>query len=313
MQAKVSQILVTFLLLAGISRAAELTESHEWLVGDAPIIKVNTFNGSIRVERADAGRVQLDLQAQASGENADRWLEKISVKANPFGAGLVVSVQQTGSGVEFGSGVAPQRQLDLVLRVPPQCSLDLTSEAGTIEVDDDLQGNMRVRVSTGTIALGRVLGSVTAITGSGDLVIARTTGDLIARSHHGNLQIGTVMGWAELRADHGSIDVVNSFGGMLAESVRGDIKAGMSRQVSANSHLHASAGDVIVGVDPESSLNVNATSSWGRVRSALEWEVVSGKSTKKRLQGERNGGGALLALKASGGNVKINSVPTYGM
>ncbi len=313
MQTKAPTILAALMLVAGFSRAAERTESHEWLVGDAPIIKVEAFKGSIRVERAESGRVQFELNARASGDNAGQWVDRIAVKANPFGAGLVVSVKQAGWGVEFGSGTAPQRHVEMVLRVPPLCNLDLKSEVGSIEVADDIEGNMRARVSTGNIFFGRVKGSVTAVTRSGNVVIARTTGDLDARSHFGDLQIGTILGWAELRADHGNIDVMNSFGGLSAEAVRGDITAGMSRRVSANSSLKSAAGNIVVDVDPESPLTVQAAASWGRIQSEIDWEVAQGKSTKNRLHGERNGGGPLLALKASGGDVRINGVPTFGM
>ena len=73
--------------LTGAVSAAERVESHEWLVGDAPIIKVEAFKGTIRVEPAESGKVELSLEAQASGRNAERWLERLTVKASPFGGG----------------------------------------------------------------------------------------------------------------------------------------------------------------------------------------------------------------------------------
>lgn len=313
MQIKLLPILAAILVTVSAAAAIERVEQHEWLVGDAPIIKVETFHGSIRVESSASGRVELDFQARADGDQAEKWLDRITVQADPFGAGLVVRVKQTGWGIEFGSGELPQRQLNLVLRVPARSNLDLKSDSGNIEVADDIEGNMRARVSTGDIYFGRVIGSVTAFTQSGDLVIARTSGDLNARSQFGDLRIGTVMGWADLRADHGNIDVVNSHGGLTAESVKGDIKAGMSRRVTADSQLKASAGDVRVDVDPESALQVAAVSSWGKVYSGLNFEQSETNSAASRLSGNLNGGGPLLSLKAQGGNVTIKSVSTYGM
>ncbi len=313
MQFQVPYILAALLVSTGVSAAVERIEAHAWLVGDAPIIKVETFHGSIRVEKSASGRVELDLRAHASGDRAEKWLNKIAVQASPFGAGLAVRVKQEGWSVEFGSGALPLRNLDLVLRVPARCNLDLKSDTGNIEVADDLEGNMRARVSTGNIYFGRVVGSVTAVTRSGDLIIAGTSGDLTARSYLGDLHVGTVMGWADLRADHGNIDVVNSYGGMSVESVRGDIKAGMSRQIAADSWLKAAVGDIVVDVDPESSVQIAANSSWGKVHSALDFQGMEANAKASRLQGERNGGGPLLSLKADGGDIKIKSVSTYGM
>jgi DUF4097 and DUF4098 domain-containing protein YvlB len=312
MQAKFSILLSAMLLAVGASGAVERVEKHQWLVGDAPIVKVETFHGSIRVERSESGRVELGLRAQASGQRAENWLNQIEVQASPFGAGLVVQVKQRGWSVEFGSGEASRRELDLVLRVPARCNLDLKSDLGRIEVADDIEGNMRARLSTGDIYFGRVIGSVTAVTRSGDLIIARTSGDLNARSHFGNLHIGTIMGWAELRADHGNIDVANSYGGLSAESVKGDIKAGMSRQITADTRLKASVGDVWVDLDPESALQVAAVSSWGQVHSALDFESAA-ERTDTQLQGSLNGGGPMLSLEAEGGDVRIKAVSTYGM
>ena len=313
MQASLSYTLAAILVSVGAAAAVERVETHAWLVGDAPIIKVETFHGSIRVESAESGRVELDLLTQASGDRAEQWLDRVTVQANPFGAGIVVRVKQAGWGVEFGAGGQALRDVDLVLRVPVRCNLDLKSDSGSIEVADDIEGNMRARVSRGDIYFGRVIGSVTAETRAGDLVVARTTGDLSARSHFGDLRVGTVMGRANLRADHGNIDVVNSSGGLKAESVMGDIKASMSRRVSADSQLKASAGDVWVDVDPESALHIAATTRWGRVHSTLLFDANVGETKASKLRASLNGGGPLLSLQASGGDVKIKSVNTYGM
>jgi len=313
MQAKVPQLITAMVLLAGFSYAAERSESHEWLVGDAPIIKVEAFKGSIRVERAEAGRVQMDLIARATGDKAEAWLDRIRVKATPFGAGMVVAVKQTGWGVEFGSPARVLRELELVLRVPERSNLDLKSEVGSIEVDDDILGNLRARVTTGNIYFGRVQGSVTAIIQSGDVVIGRTSGDLTARSSIGDIRVGTVLGRADLKADHGDIEVMNSFGGLTAEALRGNIKAGMGRRVVADTSLKAGVGDVVVDIDPDAPLTLDAGASWGEVQSEVEWDTAHAEASKTRLRGERHGGGPLLALKARGGDVRINDVPTYGM
>lgn len=313
MSAKLLPILAASILSIVSVSAAERVETHSWLVGDAPIIKVETFKGTIRVEPAASGKVELALEAQASGRNAEQWLERLSVKASPFGAGLVVAVKHASWGVDFSTDHHPTRDITLVLRVPQPCTLDLKSEFGHIEVADEFRGNTRARVSTGDIFIGRVNGSVNAVTQSGNVIISRASGDVTARSHFGDLHVGNVLGQANLRADHGNIDVVNSVGDLKAEAVKGNITAGMSLQITGDTHLEAAAGDVIVDIDPESSLDVQARTSWGKVNSAIEFEDTDVNLRDSRLSGSLNGGGVLLALRAKGGNVRINSVPTFGM
>ena len=299
--------------LTGAVSAAERVESYEWLVGDAPIIKVEAFKGTIRVEPAESGKVELSLEAQASGRNAERWLERLTVKASPFGAGLVTAVKRASWGVEFTTDHLPMRDITLVLRVPQPCTLDLKTGFGHIEVANEFRGNTRARVSTGDIFIGRVDGSVNAVTQSGNVIISRASGDVTARSHLGDLQVGNVKGQANLRADHGNIDVVNSVGGLKAKSVNGNITAGMSLEISGDTHLEAAVGDVFVAIDPDSFLDVRARTTWGKVNSALDLQGVDAKSGDSQLRGLLNGGGALMALLAKGGDVHIKSVPTYGM
>ena len=251
------------------------------------------------------------MEAQATGKNAAQRLDRLTVKASPFGEGIVVAVKQTGLGIGLTSDRLPQRHVNLVLRVPQPCVLDLKSELGNIEVTNDFQGQTRVRVHTGDIFVGRIDGSVNAVTQSGNVVVSRATGDVTARSYFSDVHVGSVSGLAVLRADHGNIDVVNSSGSLKAEGVMGDVTAGMSRQIFGDAHLEASAGDVFVDIDPDSALEVQARTSWGKVASGVEFEVTA-KSSKSRLNGVLNGGGALLALRAKGGNVHIKSVPTYG-
>lgn len=308
---KLLPILSVSLVFVGVAHGVERTETHSWWVGDAPIVKIETFKGSIRVEPAKSGQLELTLEAQARGRNASLWLDRINVKATPFGAGIVVTADQTGLGVDFTIDRLPLRRVNLVLRVPQSCILDLKSEFGNIEVADNFRGKTRARVHTGDIFVGRIEGSVNAVTQSGNVIISRTTGDVTARSYFGDLHVGSILGQAILRADHGNIDVVHSTGSLKAEAVMGDITAGMSREILGDAHLEASVGDVFVDIDPDSALEVQARSSWGKVASGVEFEV-KGKSSKSRLNGVLNGGGALLALRAKVGNVHIKSVPTYG-
>ncbi|GAB5558635.1 MAG: hypothetical protein SynsKO_02820 [Synoicihabitans sp.] len=309
---KTSYLVATALLFgAGVLSAAERVEKYEWPVGDHPIIKVETFRGEIRVVPSESGKVSFALKASAGGPNAEGWLEQISVSTQPFGAGMVVSVKRQGLGLELTPERQPRRDIELVLEVPMVCSLDLKSELGRIEVADGIQGHLRARSSRGDVFFGHVGGSVKIETGSGVINVERVEGDLLAQNAFGDIHVGTVKGKADLTAEHGSIEILSSLGGMMAKAVKGNVQAGISRFVADDTSIHAIAGDVLVRVDPASSLTVDARSSWGKVRSSLDVDASGKKARRSRLSGILNGGGPLLALKASGGNVHIQPEPIH--
>ncbi|MCF3648289.1 DUF4097 family beta strand repeat-containing protein [Synoicihabitans lomoniglobus] len=302
-------IFVLGLLLGSLAQAAQRVESFSWAVGDMPLINLATFHGSIDVEQGESGRVELILEANSSTANDQRWLDAIVVQGSPFGAGLAIGVRQNGLGVEFGVGKVPDRSVKLTLRVPQTCSMDVISQTGTVYVGNDFHGRVRARTMDGDIFIGRIEGEVSAETRRGNLSVARTTGDLSARSHTGDLNIGTVQGRADLRADNGNIDVMSTVGGITAEAIRGDIVAGLEGKIAHEVRLKASAGDVKITVDPATAMQVQARAKWGQVKSDLAVAPTGrGGNGKNRLEGAVNGGGPLVALVASGGNVLIKGL-----
>ncbi len=308
---KARPLFALFIVLAAatLGRAAERVESFSWDVGDAPILKLETERGGIIVEHGEANRVTLLLQASTASATSDRWLESLAVAARPFGAGLSIQVKNASAGVEFGVGPELKRDVRLVLRVPSTCNLDLSTTLGSVEVANDFTGAVRVRSRDGNVFVGRIEGSVTVDTLRGNITVARATGDLKARTGIGDVTVGTILGRAELQAKNGSIAVMSAQGDLAAEAVRGDVAASFGRQLPENVSLKASAGNVNVAIDPQAALRVDAKAVWGKVQSQLPFQTA--QQGKRRLEGSINGGGPLLALRADGGDITINAVPTY--
>lgn len=302
--------LLSSLVLVSLAQAAERVESYVWPVGESPILKLEIPRGAITVERTTQSN-EVTLLMNARSDDADAWLEGLEVKSRAFGAGLVIQVNAS-TGVEFSVGDAPQRDLQLVLRVPAQCNLDLSTKLGSVEVANDLKGSMRVRTQDGNVFVGRIDGSVSVEAVRGNITVARATGDLKARTGVGDVNVGTILGRADLQAKNGSIAVMSAQGDLDAEAVRGDVAANFGRQLPNKVSLKASAGNVNVAVDPEAALRVDAKANWGKVQSKIAFQPT-GKNGKRQLEGMVNGGGPLLALRADGGDITINAVPTYGL
>ncbi len=311
MKASLLVTLFASLSFASLGAAAERVQSFVWPVGDLPLLKLETARGAIIVERTtQQGEVTLLMQASSNAEEAQEWVDSIEVQAHPFGAGLAIKLKGASSGVEFTLGREPERDLQLTLRVPAECSLDLSTQLGSVEVANDLKGSMRVRTRDGNVFVGRIDGSVSVDALRGNITVARATGDLKAKTGVGDVNIGTILGRAELQAKNGSIAVMSAQGDLDAEAVRGDVAASFGRTLPEKISLKASAGDVNVAVDPQAALRVDAKATWGKVQSKIAVQPT-GDHGKRRLEGIVNGGGPLLALRADGGDITINAVETY--
>ncbi|WP_221031824.1 DUF4097 family beta strand repeat-containing protein [Actomonas aquatica] len=299
------------LMLSPVVTAAERFEAFSWEVGDMPMVKLHTFRGTIQVERSAPGRVSLIVHAnEGNNETPDDWLKAIDVNGAAFGAGVSVSIKRSDWGVDIGVGDAPIRELAITLRVPPQCSLDLETDLGGIDVGNDITGHMRARVRDGDIFFGRVDGSVSAKSVRGSVTVSRTAGDLNVNCGFGEITVGTVLGNASLATKSGSIEFMKVQGSVLAEAENGNVTAQFSSDLQQPASLVADGGSVMMSIDEGTAFALKARASWGRVRSRYAFdEVLRGGDGKRRLEGVSNGGGVNLDVRSSGGDVVIKTMP----
>jgi len=298
-------------LFAVSAPAIERTEQHAWPVGDTPLVQLQTFRGAIRVETAKSSQVELELTARTSDESDRVWLNGLSLRADQFGSGLALRLERAGNGVELTLRQPPVRQVLLVLRVPAGAQLDLLTRDGGVDIGNDMASRVRVHTEQGDVYIGRVNGSVKVDTLRGNLSVARAAGDLDLRNRQGDILVGTVVGASRVKADSGNIEITNVEGALEAEAVAGNLEVGFIRGVQQPAKLKASAGDVHVKLDPAAAVDLQARSHWGRIKSDAAFDDAATKSGKRRLTAQLNGGGPLLMLDASGGDVRIEAAPSY--
>ncbi len=73
----------------------------------------------------------------------------------------------------------------------------------------------------------------------------------------------------------------------------------------AEGDIETSGGGIEVEVDQDASLDLDARTSGGRVKVEGDILIRGGTSSRSEVQGEINGGGPLLSLRTSGGNVRL--------
>jgi len=276
-------------------------------------VRAETFSGGITVTPSDEPQVRVTVRqtVEATDEKAaEKLLAGLDVSLEQSAADVVVLKIHPRHAVRWTWQNWSPASLAIEIRTPHSCHLDLQSQEGAITVAA-LKGNVRARTAAGTIFIGEIDGEIAATNGRGDISITACNGPLKLLAKNGNVLIGRSGARAELSAVDGLIEVQAARGPVIARGNRTDIKVSFVHPLQEASDLNADGGDVTVGFDPRSAATLNARASkFGSVRVRdLTITPVKGKSGDSALTGTLNGGGPLIKIRASGGNVRLNAVP----
>lgn len=228
-----------------------------------------------------------------------------------------------------------------LVRVPHRYNIDVETSGGSVSVAD-LEGDVRAKTSGGTLHFGNITGSVSGRTSGGSIELAscdsavelKTSGghikavdvggDVQAETSGGNLHFSAIAGaihgktsGGNIQVEHceGEADVHTSGGNIKLQRVNGSVKArtsggsihaAMFVQPQSECNLRTSGGNITVALIPDIAVAVEAETSGGRVATDFAVEsTVQGKVPKNKVKGNINGGGPLLKLRTSGGNIHL--------
>jgi beta-lactamase regulating signal transducer with metallopeptidase domain len=188
-----------------------------------------------------------------------------------------------------------------VVRVPARYHLDVQTSGGSISTSDH-EGRVALRTSGGSLSLGSIKGVVQAHTSGGSISLDRAAGNVRLETSGGSVSVGPVTGDLYVHTSGGSVSLDGGATGAIdASTSGGTVEAMLARQPRGDVRLETSGGSVRVGVADGLRFDVDAATSAGRVRS----DFHNGRATES-LRGEIGGGGPLLRLRTSAGNIQIN-------
>lgn len=227
--------------------------------------------------------------------------------------------------------------------VPYQSNVDLkTASIGAIHVDN-LDGTVRVETSIGNLCLGEIQGAVWGKTGGpGNITLKGCQDDVNLESGVGNIELGSVTGEViaktggpgkiilkkgqskvDVKSGVGNIELVSVAGKVIAktggpgkivlkecqsgvgvESGVGDIYAEIPTQLMHPWTLQTSGpGKIEVVLSSSTAVAINAETR-GSISSDIPIQV-QGLLTEHKLKGTLNGGGPLLKLRTSLGEIRL--------
>jgi len=305
-----------FLLLAAfaapLALSAKIIRNVEktFAVQPGGNLKAHTQGGDITVQTSDRPEVRITVKQviRASTEaEADEILSKLTLTLEQVGNDVTADAkyEKRGPGTWFGNW--PPVTVSYVVTVPKNFNLNLNTSGGDIDVAS-LAGNVRARTSGGDLKFARVDGDIDAGTSGGDITLQEGTARAKLNTSGGDIEVNRAGGPTEVSTSGGDVRL-NSVAQLISATTSGgDVHAVITEPLKLDTLLSTSGGNVDVAVLKGTGFQLDASTSGGDVNaSGLTITIEKGGTGKSRLAGAVNGGGPLLKLRSSGGDIRITT------
>jgi len=293
----------TTLILAGgllavlpLSAQAKIVRNVEKTFAAQPggNFKAATSGGDIVIKTGAGDQVRVIAKQTIRASNdaeADELLKKLELTIAQEGNDVVATSKYASKigGVSFG--IWPPVSVDFEVTLPASFNVELKTSGGDI-VCGDLQGKAAANTSGGDVMLGHIGGEVQVHTSGGDIGLEQVAGSAKLHTSGGDIKVGSVLNTLD------------------ASTSGGDVSARLSGGLKGDCSLSTSGGDIRAVVDDNAAFQLDASTSGGDVEAYhLTLTIERGGHGKSKLTGKVNGGGPLLKLRTSGGDIDIKGVP----
>ncbi len=310
--------LLLFILLlvtaATVSATVKKEINKSFTVGEGGELLVNTEIGTIEVLTSTGNELTVDviLDSRTSKESrAEDMFEDFIIDFEQDGDNVSIYAEYDGnrSWSLFGNR-RKNLKVKYEIRVPKSYNIDLETSGGSIGVGD-LVGKVNVRTSGGSLHFEDIDGTIKGRTSGGSITVETCTGDVDIKTSGGSINIGHVSGTVDAKTSGGSINVDEVMGAIDAVTSGGSIKATITKQPADDCQLRTSGGGVSLNLADGLDVDLDASTSSGRVRSDFEDNDRKKYRSKKRKSSLRTSvgqGGPEIYLRTSGGDIRINKI-----
>jgi len=312
------------LLVAAVPAAAQGREGafdRTLKVTGALDLEVQSGSGEIRVQPGAAGSVHVAARLHAdgtwfAGSDVEQRIRRI--EQNP-------PIEQQGGVIRIGRFADDELPRNISISydvtVPVDTKLAARTGSGSIVIGA-VNGPVDVKSGSGSVTVGRVGGSVVASTGSGSIKVDGAA-SFEASTGSGSIHASAVAGATKASSGSGSITIAQAGkGDITASAASGGITLtgvnGAARVSSASGgisidgrpsspwSLHTSSGGVTITVPPDAAFDLDARTNSGSIDSAHPVTMtVTGNVEKRHVEGKVRGGGPLVEVACSSGDIRI--------
>jgi DUF4097 and DUF4098 domain-containing protein YvlB len=284
-------------------------------------LEVETGSGSITIRPGSADKVEIHASIRASSgwhvSDSDAEAKVHSLESNP-------PIVQDGNTIRVGhiedKDLSRNISISYELVVPAATHLRAQSGSGsqTIQgvegpVDSNTgAGSLRIseigkevwaRTGSGSIEVDSVHGSLRASTGSGSIRAIGIAGGLNASTGSGSVKLEqTAPGDVEVSTGSGGVELTGIKGAIHVSTGSGSVRA--EGEPAGEWRLHTASGSVTVRLPEQAAFDLEARTSSGHIESSHPI-TVQGTIGPHEFHGKARGGGPVLELSTSSGNIHI--------
>ena len=292
-------VLIAALLAAPVALAAHRTYARQFSAPNGGRLTLHTQVGSVHVIGAQTRNVT--IRAQLTGTKS--FLNSIHIHAEQTPTGVTISAHIDHREMHhwFHFIFFARNHVRFTIEVPRDYPVDLRTSGGDIGVRD-LNASVHAASSGGDISIAGVAGKIGLHTAGGDIQVKNDNGAANMSSAGGDIDIADSTGALDLRTGGGDIRLRNDTGKIQGFTAGGGVWA----RLRANDGVSFSSGggDIDVLLPRNVGAALDARSNGGSLTSEFPLSTTRIKSDT-RLSGTIGGGGALISLQASGGDIRI--------
>ena len=188
------------------------------------------------------------------------------------------------------------------IRVPTDCNLSLSTAGDDVSVGN-VKGDMDATTSGGDVAAESLEGNVRLRTSGGDVHLKNSEGSFVLKTSGGDIRGESIKGMIEAETSGGDITVRHSDGKLTASTSGGNIRVELKENKGID--LSTSGGDLSVSLPASIAAQVDATTVGGDIHCDF---AFSGRLEDGELHGKINGGGEIIRLETSGGDIVLHQL-----
>lgn len=193
-------------------------------------------------------------------------------------------------------------EIDVTVRIPSRFNIDLETTHGDVVVGD-LEGELSMQTSHGDVELGDVTGGRMWIkTSHGDISGQALRASLIeVHTSHADLEFEAIES-EEFSAttSHADVEIESLRGESEIRTSHGDVRVELVDGLGAD--ITTTHGDVMVYVAKDARLDLDVRGAEVKMSSSFN---LNGRMSEEVIDGHINGGGRLLRVRTSHGEVSI--------
>lgn len=268
-------------------------------------VQLNTSGGNIQVQQVTG-----EVSARTSGGNM--VFSEINGPLSAATSGGNISLEKLGGPAEVktsGGNIEVKEAKKEVVVKTSGGNLTLTQ----------VEGNLEAATSGGSIDVTDCGGSVSVKTSGGDIHLQNLPGVVSAKTSGGDIRGAKLKSAVEVATSGGDIELLNVQSSVSAATAGGNIQVELTPvelSTGLQIDLRTSAGDIKLLIPEKMPATIHAEIFLGHRPRFENYDIYSDFPLSKNkvetngetslvAQGAINGGGALIKLRTSGGNIRI--------